>query len=173
MWSSRSVRLGDVLPGSDPHGTGSDLGSSSTGLIGFPSVRLGLVASGSGSGPVWLGSPVSGPAPAQVCRMELCSVRLGDVQSGSDPHRTGSDPGPSGMGLIGSSSVRLGFVALGSGAGPIWLGSSVLGPAPAVSSARVWLVSGINDHFLIIDPSLGSLDCARMTLGGNMSPQVD
>jgi len=80
------------------------------------------------------------------------------------------------VGLLGSRSVRLGFVAdvaTGFGAGPIWLGSSVSYPAPAVRSARVWLVSGINDHFLIIDPSLGALDCARKTLGGKMSPQVD
>ncbi len=41
------------------------------------------------------------------------------------------------------------------------------------ASTRGRLVKGINDHFLIIDPSLATLVCARQTLGGKMSPQVD
>jgi hypothetical protein len=104
------------------------------GLVGSRSVRLGLATSGSGSGPVtvWLGSSASGPAPAQVRRVwNSRSVRLGDVLSGSDPHGTGSDPGSSSMGLVGSRSVRLGLATSGSGSGPVWLGSPVSGSAPA------------------------------------------
>ncbi len=130
VWGSRSVRLEAVLSSSCPHGTGSDPDSSSMGLVGSCSVRLELAASGSGSGPVWLGSSASGPAPAQIRRVwNSRSVRLGDVLSGSGPHGTGSDPGSSSMGLVGSSIVRLGLAASGSGSGPVWLGSSASGPA--------------------------------------------
>jgi hypothetical protein len=43
----RSVRLGDVLSGTKPQGSGSDPGSSSMGLIGSRSVRLGHGLTGS------------------------------------------------------------------------------------------------------------------------------
>ena len=83
------------------------------GLVGSRSVRLGLATSGSGSGPGWLGSSASGPAPAQVRRVwNSRSVRLGDVLSGAGPRCRGSssDPGSSSVGLVGSRSVRLGLV---------------------------------------------------------------
>jgi hypothetical protein len=61
------------------------------------------------------------------------SVRLGDVLSDASPDRLGSDPGPSGMGLEGSCSVRLVLATSrsgsGSDSGPVWLASSVSGPA--------------------------------------------
>jgi len=111
VWNSRSVRLGDVLSGSGHQGPGSDPGPSSMGLVGSSSVRLGFATSGSGSGPVWRGSSVSGSAPAKAHRVwNSLSVRLGDVLSGSGPQGQGSDPGPSSMGLVGSRSVRLRLV---------------------------------------------------------------
>jgi hypothetical protein len=138
VWNCRSIRLGDVVSGSGPQGPGSDPGPSSVGPVGSRSVRVGLATSGSGSGPLWLGSSVSGLAPAKVrsagvwnCR----SVRLGDVVSGSGPQGPGSDPGPSSVGPVGSSSVRVGLATSGSGSGPLWLDSSVSSPAPAKVSS--------------------------------------
>jgi hypothetical protein len=93
------------------------------GLVGSRSVRLRLVTSGSGSGsgPVWRGSSVSGSAPAKARRVwNSLSVRLGDVLSGSGPQGPGSDPGPSSMGLVGSRSVRLRLVTSGSRPGLAW-----------------------------------------------------
>jgi hypothetical protein len=126
------------VSGSGPQGPGSNPSPSSMGLVGSRSVRVGLATSGSGSGPVWLGSSVSGPAPAKVRRVwNYRSVRLGDVVSGSGPQGPGSNPRPSSMGLAGSCSVPVGLATSGSGSGSFWLGSSVSSPAPA-KVRRVW-----------------------------------
>ncbi len=105
---SFSVRLGNVLSGTDPHGSGYDPVSMSMGLVGSRSVRLGydpsgsgpslslatiqvrqalgIAPAGSGAGPVWLGGSVSGPAPAQVRRVwNSRFVWLGDVTSAAGP----------------------------------------------------------------------------------------
>ena len=111
-WSSRCVRVGDVLSGSGPHGVGSVSGSSRLGQVGSRSVRLRLAASDSGLGPVWLGSSVSGSCPASV---KVPRVVLPLHPSRRRPVRLR----PSGarlrsrivsMGLQGSRSVQLGFI---------------------------------------------------------------
>ena len=111
-WSSHCVRVGDVLSGSGPHGVGSVSGSSGLGQVGSRSVRLRLAASDSGSGPVWLGSSVSGSCPASV---KVPRVVLPLHPSRKRPVRLR----PSGarlrsrivsMGLQGSRSVQLGFI---------------------------------------------------------------
>ena len=157
-------RLGDVLSGTDLSGT--DLGSSSMGLVGSSSVRLGQGPSPSRSDLNLaqtqvrraLGLMNSGPAPSQVrrvwgfctgseIRVSLRPTRRSSVWLQYTLQGIGSDPGPSSLGLVGSRSDRLGFVASGSGSGSGWLGSSVSGAAPAIRSDRVRLISGIDDHF--------------------------
>jgi hypothetical protein len=64
-------------------------------------------------------SRVGGAGPDLVCSVSGSrSVRLGDVLSGASPDGLGSDPGPSGLGLEGSYSVRLVFASHGPALAP-------------------------------------------------------
>ncbi len=120
---SRSVRVGVVLSGSGPQGSGSDPGPASMGLIGSRSVRLVLVTLG------------SAPAPAQSGLIAQSWVLLG-----SGPPRVEHPLNPTRrhpvqlqaslarlryrsvehMGLIGSRSVRLVLATPSSGSGQAW-----------------------------------------------------
>ncbi len=79
-------------------------------------LRPAWFGSGSGSSPVraHYDSSALGLAPAPFLNvLGSRSVRLRDVLSGTD-HGSGSDPGSSSMGLIGSRFVQLGLGPSGS-----------------------------------------------------------
>jgi hypothetical protein len=133
---------------------------------------LGIAPSCSGSGPARLGSQslwvCSGPGTQRVTGTSALSdsetfcpalILWNLLLPSFVEHGSGRIP-----------LVQLRFVESGFGRGPVWLGSSVSGPAPAFHPVRVRLVSG---SLLIIDPSLRALDCARKTLGGKKFQQVD
>jgi hypothetical protein len=122
---SRSVRVGVVLSGSGPQGSGSDPGPASMGLIGSrsqsrsdsysPRLAPASAQSGSiaqswvlfGSGPPRVEHPLS-PTRRHPVQLQASRARL---RSRSVEH----------MGLIGSCSVRLVLATPSSGSGQAWL----------------------------------------------------
>ena len=121
---SRSVRLRHSPSGSSPYlETGSDQSPSSMGSDDPRFAVLGITPSGYGAGLVWLGSSVSGSAPAQVRRVWTSAPSDSETFCPAliqmNRHRSRSvEYGPGRLAL-----VRLGFVASGFGRGPVWLGS--------------------------------------------------